>query len=59
MENYIPLNEKRSMLEKFIDFREVTSLTWVTVNYLELKNIVKRREGQYDWEAVLSRNQDK
>ena len=50
------MNEKHSMLEKLIDFGEVTSFTWVAVNYLELKNIVKQREGQYNWEAVLSRN---
>ncbi len=52
---FIQFNEKRLMLEMFIDFGEVTSLTWVTVNYLELKNIMKRREGEYVWEAVLSR----
>ncbi len=46
------------MLEKLIDFGEVTSLTWVTVNYLELKSIVKWREGGYIWEAILSRNND-
>ncbi len=44
------------MLEKYIDFGEVTSLTWVTVNYLEIKNIVKWRVRDYIWEAVLSRN---
>ncbi len=38
MEKSIPLNEKRSMSEKLIDFGEVTSLTWVTLNYMELKN---------------------
>ena len=58
MKKSIQLNEKHSMLEKFIDFREVTSLTWVTENHLELINIVKRREREYVWEAVLSRNND-
>ncbi len=56
MKKSIQLNEKSTMLEKLIDFGEVTSLTWVTVNYLELKNIVKWREGEYIWKAVLSRN---
>ncbi len=44
------------MSEKQIDFGEVTSFTWVALNYLELKNIVKWREGQYDWDVVVSRN---
>ncbi len=47
METSIPLNEKRLMLEKLIDFGEVTSSTLVTLNYLVLKNIVKWREGGY------------
>ncbi len=46
------------MLEKLIDFGEVTSFTWVAVNYLELKNIVKQRKEKYIWESVLSRNND-
>ncbi len=54
----IQLNEKCSMSEKLIDLGEVTSLTWVTVNYLDLKNIVKWREEEYIWETVLSRNKD-
>ncbi len=58
MKKSIQLNKKRSMLEKLINFGEFTFLTWVTVNYLELINIVKRREVQFDWEAVLSRNKD-
>ncbi len=41
----IPLNEKCPISEKLIDFGEVTSLTLVTVNYWELKIMVKRREG--------------
>ena len=43
-------------LEKLIDFWEVTSITWVTLNYLELKNIVKWRKEKYIWESVLSKN---
>ncbi len=52
----IQVNEKRSMFENLIDFGEVTSLTWLTVNYLELKNIVKWKERENIWEAVLFRN---
>ncbi len=58
MKKSIQLNEKHSMLEKLIDFGEVTSFTWVAVNYLELKNIVKRRKEKYIWESVLSKNND-
>ncbi len=54
----IQFNEKCSMSEKLIDFGEVTPLTWVTVNYLAFKNIVKQRERQYNWEAVLLRNKE-
>ncbi len=57
-EKSIQSNEKRLILEKLIDFGEVTSLTRVTVNYLELKIIVKQSEGEYMWEVVLSRNKD-
>ncbi len=59
MNKSIQMNEKCSMLEKLIDFGEVSALTWVTVNYLELKNTVKwRSRGEYIWEMVLSRNND-
>ncbi len=55
----IQLNDKCLMLEKSIDFREVTSLTSVAVNYFESKNIVKwRSRGEYIWDVVLSRNND-
>ncbi len=46
------------MLEKFIDFGNVTSLTWVTVNYLELMNMVKWKEVECMWEEVLSVTKD-
>ncbi len=45
MKKFIQLNKKSSMPDKLIDFREVTSLTWVTVNYLELKKYSETERG--------------